>query len=74
MVSFGAKTLIVWDMAAGAQKATFTADKVRVCRFRLKVLPCEKLFRKPGLLESGIQNASRRNLARVRIQTTFNVN
>lgn len=30
VVSFGAKTLIVWDMAAGAQKATFTADKVRV--------------------------------------------
>jgi len=28
VVSFGAKTLIVWDMAAGAQKATFTADKV----------------------------------------------
>ena len=32
VVSFGAKTLMVWDMAAGAQKATFTADKVRVCR------------------------------------------
>lgn len=35
VVSFGAKTLIVWDMATGAQKATFTSDKVRVCLWNL---------------------------------------
>ena len=29
MVSYDEKTLIMWDMKAGAQKATFTADKVR---------------------------------------------
>lgn len=28
VVSYEGKTLIVWDMKAGAQKATFTADKV----------------------------------------------
>ena len=32
VVSYEGKTLIVWDMKAGAQKATFTADKVRVYR------------------------------------------
>ena len=29
VVSYEEKTLIMWDMKAGAQKATFTADKVR---------------------------------------------
>ena len=29
VVSYDKKTLIMWDMRAGAQKATFTADKVR---------------------------------------------
>lgn len=28
-VSYEEKTLILWDMKAGAQKATFTADKVK---------------------------------------------
>lgn len=29
VVSYEEKTLIMWDMKAGAQKATFTADKVK---------------------------------------------
>ena len=30
VVSYDEKTLIMWDMKAGAQKASFTADKVRL--------------------------------------------
>lgn len=29
VVSYEEKTLILWDMKAGAQKATFTSDKVK---------------------------------------------
>ena len=29
VVSYDEKTLILWDMKAGVQKASFTADKVR---------------------------------------------
>lgn len=29
VVSYEEKTLILWDMKTGAQKATFTADKVK---------------------------------------------
>jgi len=29
VVSYEEKTLIMWDMKAGAQKATFTVDKVK---------------------------------------------
>lgn len=29
VVSYDEKTLIMWDMGAGVQKASFTADKVR---------------------------------------------
>ena len=42
--------------------------------FLLKVLSCEKLYRNPGSLESGIQDASPRNLAGIRIPTTFTGN
>ena len=37
MVSYEEKTLIMWDMKAGAQKATFTADKVKELNVLLKV-------------------------------------
>ena len=32
VVSYEEKTLIMWDMKTGTQKATFTADKVRNAR------------------------------------------
>ena len=37
VVSYEEKTLIIWDMKAGAQKATFTADKVKELNVALKV-------------------------------------
>ena len=45
VVSYEGKTLIVWDMKAGAQKATFTADKVRVLVYQKHSVVVSKMLR-----------------------------
>ena len=42
VVTFEEKTLILWDMNAGVQKATFNADKVGTSLLRRSLLLCPR--------------------------------